>query len=200
MLGEDSAATPSISTPAESECSQLMMKDNPDTMDLTESASMFMDKLQTPATKALFTPDGMMVLAGGTGSINLLRVQDGALIASFATQGAQASRLCSHHPMVHARRPSQSGVRTSSHCRTSRPSTTFDTVPTSQRVPRSGLVEGYVSRVPMGSCTAARAVSAPSMPLTVSVSTAFWFTVTLRPSGIRTPESDCSSSQASPTP
>ena len=59
----------------------------PRLMDLTSLQALFMDKLQTPATKALFTPDGMMVLAGGTGSINLLRVQDGALIASFATQG-----------------------------------------------------------------------------------------------------------------
>ena len=59
----------------------------PRLMDLTNLQALFMDKLQTPATKALFTPDGMMVLAGGAGSINLLRVQDGALVASFATQG-----------------------------------------------------------------------------------------------------------------
>ena len=59
----------------------------PRLMDLTSLQALFMDKLQTPATKALFTPDGMMVLAGGAGSINLLRIQDGALVASFATQG-----------------------------------------------------------------------------------------------------------------
>jgi hypothetical protein len=59
----------------------------PRLMDLTTLEALYMDKLQTPATKARFTPCGTMVLAGGSGSINLLRVADGALIASFATQG-----------------------------------------------------------------------------------------------------------------
>ena len=59
----------------------------PRLMDLTTLEALYMDKLQTPATKARFTPCGTMVLAGGAGSINLLRVSDGALIASFATQG-----------------------------------------------------------------------------------------------------------------
>jgi len=64
----------------------------PRLMDLTTLQAMYMDKLQTPSTKAMFTPCGTMVLAGGTGSINLLRVSDGALLASFATQGGSGIR------------------------------------------------------------------------------------------------------------
>ena len=64
----------------------------PRLMDLVSLQAMYMDKLQTPSTKARFTPCGTMVLAGGTGSINLLRVTDGALLASFATQGG--SGIC----------------------------------------------------------------------------------------------------------
>ena len=46
-----------------------------------------MDKLQTPANKARFTVCGTMVVAAGSGGVSLFRVQDGALLASFATRG-----------------------------------------------------------------------------------------------------------------
>jgi len=59
----------------------------PRLMDLNTREALYMDKLQTPATKALFTACGTMVLAGGSGGITLLRVADGAMLASFATQG-----------------------------------------------------------------------------------------------------------------
>lgn len=59
----------------------------PRLMDLTTLEALYMDKLQTPATKARFTACGTMVIAGGSGGFSLLGVADGALIASFATRG-----------------------------------------------------------------------------------------------------------------
>ncbi|MAY81088.1 MAG: hypothetical protein CL930_09935 [Deltaproteobacteria bacterium] len=59
----------------------------PRMMDLSTLEALYMDKLQTPADKARFTKCGTMVVASGAAGISLLRVADGALIASFATQG-----------------------------------------------------------------------------------------------------------------
>ena len=59
----------------------------PRLMDLNSLEALYMDKLQTPANKARFTLCGTMVVAAGSGGVSLLRVQDGALIASFATRG-----------------------------------------------------------------------------------------------------------------
>ena len=59
----------------------------PRLMDLASLEALYMDKLQTPANKARFTLCGTMVVAAGSGGVSLLRVQDGALIASFATRG-----------------------------------------------------------------------------------------------------------------
>ncbi len=59
----------------------------PRLMDLMSLQALYMDKLQMPAERASFTLDGTMVLAVGQAGISLLRVVDGALIASFATRG-----------------------------------------------------------------------------------------------------------------
>lgn len=59
----------------------------PRLMDLMSLQALYMDKLQMPAERAYFTLDGTMVLAVGQAGISLLRVVDGALIASFATRG-----------------------------------------------------------------------------------------------------------------
>jgi len=59
----------------------------PRLMDLASLQALYMDKLQTPADHARFTPDGTMVVAVGQAGISLLRVVDGALIGSFATKG-----------------------------------------------------------------------------------------------------------------
>lgn len=60
---------------------------HPQLFDLASKQPLYMDKLQTPATHARFTMCGTMVLAGGNGGISLLRIQDGSLVASFATRG-----------------------------------------------------------------------------------------------------------------
>lgn len=59
----------------------------PRLMDLMSLQALYMDKLQTPADRARFTHDGTMVIAAGQAGISLLRVADGALVASFATRG-----------------------------------------------------------------------------------------------------------------
>jgi WD40 repeat protein len=59
----------------------------PRLMDLMTLQALYMDRLQTPAERARFTWDGTMVLAVGPAGISLLRVADGALVASFATRG-----------------------------------------------------------------------------------------------------------------
>ena len=59
----------------------------PRLMDLWSLQALFMDKLQTPAEVARFTRDGTMVVAAGQAGVSLLRVVDGALVASFATRG-----------------------------------------------------------------------------------------------------------------
>lgn len=59
----------------------------PRLMDLRRLEALYMDRLQTPADRAIFTLDGTMVLASGPAGISLLRVADGALVASFATKG-----------------------------------------------------------------------------------------------------------------
>lgn len=59
----------------------------PRLMDLMSLQALYMDKLQMPADRAVFSLDGTMVLAAGQAGISLLRVVDGALIASFATRG-----------------------------------------------------------------------------------------------------------------
>ncbi len=59
----------------------------PRLMDLMSLQALYMDKLQMPADRASFTLDGTMVLAVGQAGISLLRVADGALVASFATRG-----------------------------------------------------------------------------------------------------------------
>ncbi len=56
-------------------------------MDLMSVQALYMDRLQTPAEIARFSIDGTMVVAAGPAGISLLRVADGALIASFATRG-----------------------------------------------------------------------------------------------------------------
>lgn len=59
----------------------------PKLMDLRRVEAIYMDRLQTPAERACFTRDGTMVIAAGPSGLSLLRVVDGALIASFATRG-----------------------------------------------------------------------------------------------------------------
>lgn len=59
----------------------------PRLMDLMSLQALYMDKLQMPADRAIFSLCGTMVLASGQAGISLLRVADGALIASFATRG-----------------------------------------------------------------------------------------------------------------
>ncbi len=59
----------------------------PRLMDLVTQQALYMDRLQTPAEHACFTPDGTMVVAAGQAGISLLRVVDGTLVASFATRG-----------------------------------------------------------------------------------------------------------------
>lgn len=59
----------------------------PKLMDLRRVEAIYMDRLQTPAERACFTRDGTMVVAAGPAGISLLRVVDGALVASFATRG-----------------------------------------------------------------------------------------------------------------
>jgi len=59
----------------------------PRLMDLMSLQALYMDKLQMPAERALFSLDGTMVVAVGQAGISLLRVADGALIGSFATRG-----------------------------------------------------------------------------------------------------------------
>lgn len=69
---------------------RLLTMDNegqPRLMDLMTLQSLYMDRLQTPAERARFTHDGTMVVAVGPAGISLLRVGDGALVSSFATQG-----------------------------------------------------------------------------------------------------------------
>jgi hypothetical protein len=59
----------------------------PRLFDLLRVQTFAMDHLQTPADRAIFTLDGTLVLAAGPAGIALLRVADGAMVASFATQG-----------------------------------------------------------------------------------------------------------------
>lgn len=69
---------------------RLLTMDNegqPRLMDLMSLQSLYMDRLQTPAERARFTLDGTMVVAVGPAGISLLRVADGAMVSSFATQG-----------------------------------------------------------------------------------------------------------------
>lgn len=69
---------------------RLLAMDNegqPRLMDLMTLQALYMDRLQTPADHARFTRDGTMVVAAGQAGISLLRVVDGAMVASFATRG-----------------------------------------------------------------------------------------------------------------
>jgi hypothetical protein len=59
----------------------------PTLFELSTVEAMAMDRLQTPAQQACFSVCGSMVIASGLSGIALLRVEDGALLASFATQG-----------------------------------------------------------------------------------------------------------------
>ncbi len=59
----------------------------PRLMDLRSLQALYMDRLQTSADYARFSPDGTMVVAAGQAGISLLRVYDGALVGSFATRG-----------------------------------------------------------------------------------------------------------------
>lgn len=59
----------------------------PKLMDLRRVEAIYMDRLQTPAERACFTRDGTMVIAAGPSGLSLLRVVDGAMVASFATRG-----------------------------------------------------------------------------------------------------------------
>lgn len=59
----------------------------PQMMDLMTMRTLPMDRLQTPAQHARFTPDGTMVIAAGPAGISLLQVIDGRLLTSFATRG-----------------------------------------------------------------------------------------------------------------
>jgi len=59
----------------------------PKLMDLLRVEALHMDRLQTPAERAAFTRDGLAIVAAGPAGISLLRVADGALLQSFATQG-----------------------------------------------------------------------------------------------------------------
>ena len=56
-------------------------------MDLMSVQTLYMDRLQTPAEHARFTVDGTMIVAAGPSGIALLRVADGAMLATFATRG-----------------------------------------------------------------------------------------------------------------
>ncbi len=56
-------------------------------VDLLSRSGMPADRLQTPADRACFTPDGTHVLAVGKAGVSLLRVLDGRIVASFATRG-----------------------------------------------------------------------------------------------------------------
>ncbi|MDP6935348.1 MAG: WD40 repeat domain-containing protein, partial [Myxococcota bacterium] len=59
----------------------------PRLLDIMTLQALYMDKLQMPADRAAFSRDGTMVVAAGQAGISLLRVADGALVASFATRG-----------------------------------------------------------------------------------------------------------------
>lgn len=67
----------------------LAMDDSgqPKLMDLLRVEALHMDRLQTPAERAAFTRDGLMIVAAGPAGLSLLRVADGAMLHSFATQG-----------------------------------------------------------------------------------------------------------------
>ena len=67
----------------------LAMDDSgqPKLMDLLRVEALHMDRLQTPAERAAFTRDGTMIVAAGPAGLSLLRVSDGAMLHSFATQG-----------------------------------------------------------------------------------------------------------------
>ena len=69
---------------------QLLAMDDtgqPRLINLLTIQSMHMDRLQTPAEHATFSLDGSMIVAAGPSGISLLRVSDGGMINSFATQG-----------------------------------------------------------------------------------------------------------------
>jgi hypothetical protein len=59
----------------------------PRMMDLISLQAIYMDKLQTAADFARFTPDGTHIVAAGQAGISVLRVYDGAMVTSFATRG-----------------------------------------------------------------------------------------------------------------
>ena len=69
----------------------------PQMMDLMTMRTLPMDRLQTPAQHARFTPDGTMVIAAGPAGISLLQVIDGRLLNSFATRGGQESPISCWH-------------------------------------------------------------------------------------------------------
>ena len=60
---------------------------NPCLVDLRSRVSRPMEQLQSPAHTAYFTRDNTLVVCAGNAGISLLRVADGALVASFATKG-----------------------------------------------------------------------------------------------------------------
>lgn len=59
----------------------------PRLMDLLRVESLHMDQLQTPAERAMFTRDGLHIVAAGPAGLTLLRVADGAMVRGFVTQG-----------------------------------------------------------------------------------------------------------------
>ena len=59
----------------------------PRLVDLLSHQGLPMDKLQTPAERAVFSLDGTLVVTAGQSGIALLRVVDGVMVASFATRG-----------------------------------------------------------------------------------------------------------------
>jgi WD40 repeat protein len=59
----------------------------PTLFDLLRVQRFPMTRLPMPASRAIFTLDGTLVLAAGPAGISLLRIADGAVVASFATQG-----------------------------------------------------------------------------------------------------------------
>lgn len=59
----------------------------PRLVDLLSHQGLPMDKLQTPAERAIFSLDGTLVVTAGQSGIALLRVVDGVMVASFATRG-----------------------------------------------------------------------------------------------------------------
>jgi hypothetical protein len=67
----------------------LAMDDDgqPKLMDLLRVSALHMDKLQTRAERAVFSRDGTIIIAAGPAGLSLLRVADGAMLRSFATQG-----------------------------------------------------------------------------------------------------------------